>query len=182
VTDPAPHPKVNLTISSDLNVDPPSENSLSESISKSLGTILAGLNLPVDPVKIEISVTITNDPSIRILNLKHRDLDSPTDVLSFPLLTDSNFVTDNGENGPPLALGDIVLSIDTILRQASERDQMPSERFTECLIHGILHLLGYEHDNDSDQAHMEAVEDDIIPLVHHLFTDLPWGGKKAENR
>lgn len=88
----------------------------------------------------ELSILVTDDTEIRKLNKKFRGKDQTTDVLSFP--QDSP-----GRQGFPAILGDVVISLETTRRQATERDASVSEEFLRLLIHGVLHLLRYDHED-----------------------------------
>lgn len=105
--------------------------------------------------KCELSLTLTSDENIRTLNREYRKKDQPTDVLSF------SQIEERGSAGPdPLAvqnnsgmpLGDVVISIDTALAQALRYDVPPPERLRTLLIHGFLHLLGYDHERSPAAA------------------------------
>ncbi len=104
----------------------------------------------------ELSLVLTDDSSIQKLNRIFRGKDRPTDVLSFPQL--NNFTTATPEHGAanyetiPAALGDVVISVDTALRQAKRLSVTPESRLRTLLIHGVLHLLGYDHEKSRAQA------------------------------
>ena len=85
----------------------------------------------------EVSVLLVNDAEIHALNQKWRGYDKPTDVLSWPL-------EDSPIPGETVALGDVVISLDTAYRQAQKRGWSDAEEIALLLVHGILHLLGYE--------------------------------------
>ncbi|NPA41903.1 MAG: rRNA maturation RNase YbeY [Aquificae bacterium] len=90
----------------------------------------------------ELSVLITNDEHIRELNRTYRGKDKPTDVLSFPI----------GEKvGDRLILGDVVISLDTAKRQAQELGHTLEEEVKRLLIHGVIHLLGYDHERGGEE-------------------------------
>lgn len=82
------------------------------------------------------------DPAIRELNRRYRNRDTPTDVLSFPLADDVC----------PDLLGDVVISVDTLRRQARQRKRSMADELLRLLIHGILHLLGYDHEVSPAEA------------------------------
>ncbi|MDQ7037914.1 MAG: rRNA maturation RNase YbeY [Aquificota bacterium] len=90
----------------------------------------------------EISVLITSDEEIRRLNKDYRGKDTPTDVLSFPMGDDV---------GGRRILGDVVISIDTARKQAEDLGVSVEERLDRLLIHGILHLLGYDHEGGEEE-------------------------------
>jgi rRNA maturation RNase YbeY len=114
----------------------------------------------------EMSLTITGDAQIHALNLKYLQEDRPTDVLSFPMnetLTDTpEFV--NSPDGK-LHLGDIIISYPTAAHQALEHDHFVNREITILLIHGILHLLGYDHDIPQRAQVMNRREVAILKIV-----------------
>ena len=97
----------------------------------------------------ELSVLLTNDATIHELNLQHRQKDRPTDVLAFPL-------DERGEDPERRWLGDVVISIDTALRQASSRKRELVSEVRFLLAHGLLHLIGYDHDTRPRKRKMDA--------------------------
>ena len=101
---------------------------------------------------VELSLVFTDDEAIQKLNAEWRDKDKPTNVLSFPA-----FPVEPGDPLPPM-LGDIVLAYETVVREA-ELEQKPLENhITHLIIHGLLHLLGYDHETDEEAEEMEALE------------------------
>jgi len=96
----------------------------------------------------EVHVLITGDARIRDLNHRFRDVDRATDVLSFP----------DGDVLPSglALLGEIVISLDTARRQAAELGHDEVRELSELALHGVLHLIGYDHEND--RGHMNALE------------------------
>lgn len=114
----------------------------------------------------ELSILLTDDPFIRTLNATHRGKDKPTDVLAFPLLSGE-------EEGaaPPLPgqalLGDVVISLDTAERQARQRKHALIDEVAFLLAHGILHLLGYDHETDEDEAVMNAMTARLVDAAKH---------------
>ena len=103
----------------------------------------------------ELSLSLVSDRAIRALNRTYRGIDSATDVLSFSQIEQagvapaySHIVT----NDPALPLGDVVISIDTALAQARELRTQPAARIRRLLIHGFLHLLGYDHERSAAEA------------------------------
>jgi probable rRNA maturation factor len=119
----------------------------------------------------ELSVLLTDDAFIRTLNKAHRGKDYPTDVLAFPLAEAA---------GTPsilnhALLGDVVISLDTAERQARGRKHSLLDEVSFLLAHGILHLVGYDHQNDKQEAIMNAM---TVRLVHSagarkLVAELP---------
>ena len=103
----------------------------------------------------EIELVVCDNDTMREINRDHREIDRHTDVLSFPL--DDSFI-DNGFDKLPL--GSIVISSDYATARADELDHTPQEEFILLYIHGLLHLLGYDHEVDSGE--MRAEEERII--------------------
>jgi probable rRNA maturation factor len=97
----------------------------------------------------ELSIVLSDDLFIRDLNRQYRDMDKPTDVLSFPM-------NENGIAFPSGMLGDVVISVETAARQANERGCKPIDEVTALLIHGILHLTGHDHHTPEEQDRMNA--------------------------
>ena len=103
----------------------------------------------------EVSVSIVDETEMAALNAEWRGVDAPTDVLSFEC--DSPF-DDALPEGMPVELGDIVLAPEVIAAQAPEFGSTPAEEFRLMLVHGMLHLLGYDHVDEEGAAEMEAHE------------------------
>lgn len=107
----------------------------------------------------EVTVTLTNDKSIKVLNRDYREKDKPTNVLSFPMWDNMSEIP-NGAGAIPL--GDIIIAFETIKREAIEQEKTLADHFTHMLIHGFLHLLGYDHMNETDATAMESLEIKIL--------------------
>ena len=102
------------------------------------------------PAEAELSVYLVRDERMRELNETWREQDRPSDVLSFSQEGD-------GPGGETL-LGDVVINLDAAQRQATEHDLEPAEEIRFLLIHGVLHLLGFDHHTDDERSSMEAEE------------------------
>ena len=103
----------------------------------------------------ELSLTLTSDASIRALNRDYRKKDRSTDVLSFSQIEERNGAPPDPRvvrNVEGTLLGDVVISIDTALAQAREYGVAPAERLRTLMIHGFLHLLGYDHERSPSEA------------------------------
>lgn len=111
----------------------------------------------------EVAVLLTDDPSIRVINADWRDVDTPTNVLSFP--------APQSEGGRPF-LGDIVLAFETIAAEAHAEDKPFAHHFAHLCVHGFLHLLGYDHVRKKDAEVMEAAERAIL---RQLLIPDPYG-------
>lgn len=119
----------------------------------------------------ELSLMLVSDRRMRRLNRDFRGKDQPTDVLSFPQLDESGEVPPAAKSiardAPPLALGDVVISVDTARRQALELEQEVAHRIRTLLIHGVLHLLGYDHERSRVEARrMFAREHELAGMLH----------------
>lgn len=99
----------------------------------------------------ELSVLVTGDRKMRALNRAYRGIDKTTDVLSFPAMTGAELSAlkdthPDAEDGPPVMLGDIVISAPKAFAQAAERGHPFEDELLFLLAHGLLHLLGYDHE------------------------------------
>ena len=107
--------------------------------------------------KVEISVRLTGDEEVHALNAKWRGKDKPTNVLSFPLAEEYE-LTDENVAGRELLLGDIVLARGVCLSEADEKGVSVEDHAAHLVVHGTLHLLGYDHRDDAEAAEMEERE------------------------
>ena len=109
------------------------------------------------PRVVELSVRLAGDEEVRKLNAKWRGKDKPTNVLSFPM-SEADELADSAGPGPELMLGDMILARGVCLREAEEK-AIPVERHAaHLMVHGTLHLLGYDHGDDESASDMEARE------------------------
>ncbi|RYY27589.1 MAG: rRNA maturation RNase YbeY [Sphingomonadales bacterium] len=108
---------------------------------------------------IEIAVRLTSDAEVHVLNKQYRDKDKPTNVLSFPMVQPDllETVTQNSDDGEVI-LGDIVLAHGVCAREALERQVSVEDHATHLIVHGVLHLLGYDHQGDAEAEAMEDME------------------------
>lgn len=110
----------------------------------------------------EVSLRLTDDDEIQALNRDYRGKDKPTNVLSFPLIEDFN---DLADLPTPIMLGDIVIAYGVVATEAKDQDKAFADHVTHLLVHGLLHLLGYDHETDSDAEVMETLEIDILAAL-----------------
>ncbi|NMP36859.1 MAG: rRNA maturation RNase YbeY [Clostridiales bacterium] len=109
----------------------------------------------------EISVTFVDDDEIHKLNKKYREVDRSTDVLSFPLGENGNY-DENPDTGAKM-LGDIVISIETAVRQAERYGHSLQREVAFLTVHSMLHLLGYDHEESGIEAvHMREKEETVL--------------------
>ena len=113
---------------------------------------------------VELSVRLTGDEQVRALNAEWRGKDRPTNVLSFPLAEQEELAEASGD-GPELMLGDIVLAHGVCSREAAEKDISMERHAAHLLVHGTLHLLGYDHQDDESAADMESRETKALALL-----------------
>jgi probable rRNA maturation factor len=106
---------------------------------------------------VELSVRLSNDDEVRSLNAHWRGKDTATNVLSFPM-SESYELDAADEDGPSLMLGDIVLAHGVCEAEAASNGVSVEDHAAHLVVHGTLHLLGYDHQSDGDAADMEARE------------------------
>lgn len=130
--------------------------------------VRAALKVEQVTVPCQVTVRITGDEEIHRLNLEHRNVDRPTDVLSFPMiaLKPGEFHVDESDLDPEtgrLYLGDMVISIDRARAQAREYGHSLARETAYLSVHSILHLLGYDHDEDiEEKRRMRAREERVM--------------------
>jgi len=107
----------------------------------------------------ELSILLTSDSAVRDLNREYRKVDAPTDVLSFSLSEGEAFAVPDGE---ARHLGDVIISLDTARRQAGEHGAPLQDEVSHLLVHGVLHLLGHDHQEPEDAVVMRAHEEAIL--------------------
>lgn len=134
--------------------------------------VLAALDYLKCPYECEVNVIFTDDEGIQSINKEYRHIDSPTDVLSFPLieyqevgnfngLEDNAFDYFNQDSGE-LMLGDIILNIDRIKKQAEEFGHTRRREVAFLTAHSMLHLAGYDHIEEEDRINMERIQEEIL--------------------
>ncbi|MCK1710243.1 MULTISPECIES: rRNA maturation RNase YbeY [unclassified Bradyrhizobium] len=112
-----------------------------------------------DVAEAEVAVMLTDDAGIRTLNSNWRGLDKPTNVLSFPALQPEGA---RKQGDAPRMLGDIAIAYETMRREADEEQKPFDHHLSHLAVHGFLHLVGYDHENDDDAEEMEALETQIL--------------------
>lgn len=124
------------------------------------------------PYEVQVSLLITDNAEIHRINLEQRQIDRPTDVLSFPMVEyetpgdfefleeagDAYFEPDSGE----LMLGDIVISADKVLEQAEEYGHSVKREYAFLITHSMLHLMGFDHMTEEEAAQMERLQKEIL--------------------
>lgn len=126
------------------------------------------------------AIALSSDAAVRRLNAAYRGKDAPTNVLSFPAPPESSMP---GAAEVPRALGDVVLAVETVLAEAAAAGIPPTHHFQHLLIHGVLHLIGFDHLNDADAEAMETLETTLLARLgivdpygdHETTPDRPVG-------
>jgi len=104
----------------------------------------------------ELSIVFADDAFVQNLNCEWRDKDSPTNVLSFPAMDDAPIP------GQPVHIGDVVVALETVMREADVQKKLLQHHLAHLICHGTLHLLDYDHMTDNDAEVMESLESKIL--------------------
>lgn len=135
--------------------DWPEEAELGRLAGAALGALTAELDLrPAEPV--ELSIVFSDDAQVRVLNAEWRGKDSATNVLSFPAFPDAS-----ATSLPPM-LGDIILAAETVGREAALEGRPLAHHITHLVVHGFLHLIGHDHQDEDEAEEMEALERRVL--------------------
>lgn len=145
-----------------LDADPEWDSSIgwAELAEAAAGAAIAESRFPslaAGPRSVELSVRLAGDEDVRALNAQWRGKDQPTNVLSFPL-SDETQLAAAAVDGPELMLGDIILARGVCAAEATEKAVPIDQHAAHLMVHGTLHLLGYDHHEDEAAADMEARE------------------------
>lgn len=111
-----------------------------------------------------LNLCLSNDEEVHYLNKEFRNKDKPTNVLSFANIDDPEF--DLSYINDELELGDIIISLETMQNEASQKNIPFEHHFSHLLVHGILHLLGYDHIEDDEADFMEDLETKILNILN----------------
>ena len=120
---------------------------------------------------INVNLCLSDDNEVRTLNRDFRGIDKPTNVLSFAAIDDPDF-DKNLELFDEIELGDIIIALETMLREASEKQISLQDHFCHLFTHGLLHLLGFDHIEDDEAEYMEEFE---INILNKLNIKNPYG-------
>jgi probable rRNA maturation factor len=135
-------------------------------LEKAAGFLADKVEQPFPKQPVEISLVFTDDDDIKGINAEWRGQDKPTNVLSFPAFP----LVPGGKPGP--MLGDIILAEETLRREALDLGKPFDDHLTHLLVHGFLHLFGYDHMTDEEAAVMEGLE---IRILAELGLENPYG-------
>jgi probable rRNA maturation factor len=112
----------------------------------------------------EVAVLLTSDAEIQAMNAQWRGIDKATNVLSFPAPA-APPIPDDDDDAPPRALGDIAIAFETVRREAASEDKAFADHLAHLAIHGFLHLIEYDHEDDSHAEIMEDTERRILAAL-----------------
>lgn len=169
-------PTDGLDIDVDIAVPPGAESAVDPALLRQL--VWRVLRNEGRTGRYEVSIVLTDDAEIQRLNREFRHVDAPTDVLSFPLLEPEETVPLPPE--APVHLGDIVISLDRARAQAQEYGHSLRREIAYLTVHGLLHLLGYDHETPAEQRQMRAKEEAaLFDLPRTPETEPASGGRPA---
>ena len=143
----------------DVLVESPLWNGIADIESRVRRAVVAAL--PPERADCELAVVLTDDQSMRALNARFRGNDTATNVLSFPTPGPFRPPADQS-HGEPISLGDIVIAFETVQAEAAAEAKEVGHHVAHLLVHGVLHLLGYDHHSDPEAEVMEARERAIL--------------------
>jgi len=137
--------------------------------------VLETLKMEGVDVPVEVSILLVDDEQIHQLNSRYRGVDAPTDVLSFPMLEFEDDGQGNGDlhavldaavhDGQAVVLGDIVLSLEKAQQQAREYGHSFFREVGYLVVHGMLHLLGYDHEQEDQRLRMRRKEEEVMEMM-----------------
>ncbi len=110
---------------------------------------------------ITVNLSLSNDAEVHTLNKQFRNMDKPTNVLSFANIDDEAF-EETITTADEIELGDIIIALETMEREAKEQNISFHDHYCHLLAHGLLHLLGFDHQDDDEAEYMESFEVDIL--------------------
>ena len=125
--------------------------------------------IPQHTKEISVSLTFLDSSAMQETNMRYREIDAPTDVLSFPMWEDENGYYTPPEGWGELPLGDIVICPEVVVKNAQDNKKHPYEEFALVFFHSVLHLTGYDHDTEERKKEMWALQDELVAsLVKEL--------------
>lgn len=162
-----PNYTIDITINDDRWVTSPltSPQDIEKFFFEKTYTLLSFLKIECD--NIELSIVLCNNSMIQKLNSDYRGKDKPTNVLSFPCEDRTMIESLLKHNQPhyvPIPLGDVVLSYDKVCEEAVNFGISAFNHLTHLFIHGLLHLLGYDHMTDGEAEEMESIEIEVLKI------------------
>ncbi|HVZ54762.1 MAG TPA: rRNA maturation RNase YbeY [Pseudolabrys sp.] len=152
---------VQVGVQVDVQLDVQVQSPLWDSEPAAIDTVHAAIAAAAKtaPATGEMSVALTDDAAVRTLNRDWRGIDKPTNVLSFPASAPKI-------KGMPALLGDVIVAYETLAREAAEENKPVLHHLAHLVVHGYLHLLGYDHQTDSEAEAMEGIEREILARLN----------------
>jgi len=144
---------IDVIIDDDVDASLPNQTSIESAVLLSCKTSIHAITTP------HVCIRFAHDNRIQELNAQWRNKDSITDVLSFPMQDEDNY-------NPDESLGDIILAIPFVLEEAQRLQRESQAHILHLIIHGTLHLLGYDHIHDDDARIMQCLESQIMQELH----------------
>ncbi|MEM6812229.1 MAG: rRNA maturation RNase YbeY [Pseudomonadota bacterium] len=153
-------------ISIDVTIQDPSWNKLGgieDVVRLSAKTTLDGSVLPKEAMDrdLEAGIVLANNDLLQVLNREYRNKDKPTNVLTFASLD-----SDEPQSDGPLNLGEVFVSFDTAMSEASDEEKFILDHVRHLIVHGVLHLLGYDHETEDEATDMETLEIRILERMN----------------
>jgi probable rRNA maturation factor len=149
----------------DVAIEEPWPAAAWEDLSGRSAAALAKVVAQLANPRLSACILFTSDDEVHALNRQWRERDQPTNVLSFPMLERSDLLA-LAPDGPPELLGDIALAHETCVREAAEKGISIEDHAAHLIVHGLLHLAGYDHELGEEQAEaMEALEVKALALI-----------------
>jgi probable rRNA maturation factor len=149
----------------DVAIEEPWPAAAWEDLSGRSAAALAKVVAELANPRLSACILFTSDDEVHALNRQWRERDKPTNVLSFPMLERSDLLA-LAPDGPPELLGDIALAHETCVREAAEKGISIEDHAAHLIVHGLLHLAGYDHELGEEQAEaMEALEVKALALI-----------------
>ena len=149
----------------DIAIEEPWPSAAWTDLAKNAARALAQAAPELSNPRLSASVLFTSDDEIHALNREWRQRDKPTNVLSFPMLERGALLC-LAADGPPELLGDVALGRETCIREAQEKGVSLADHAAHLIVHGLLHLAGYDHETSAQEAEaMEALETKALAMM-----------------
>lgn len=137
--------------------------------------VRAALEYVACPYECQVNILLTDNSGIQQVNRQMRNLDMPTDVLSFPMIAfekegdfsivENDVFSDFDAESGELLLGDIMISLEKVVTQAEEFNHSIKREYAFLIAHSMLHLSGYDHMEENERMHMEQMQEDILQSI-----------------
>jgi probable rRNA maturation factor len=151
----------------DLDIDPVWDEAIDwEALANTAATAAAAVAPEIARDTMLVSLVLADDEEVHALNRQWRAKDKPTNVLSFPMLSRDEVIQASANPDAPAMLGDLILAYGVCTREAAEKGVSVTAHATHLIIHGLLHLAGYDHETgDADAEEMEGLERKALALL-----------------